>query len=111
MQMRQWLVNLGILSGLFGTLAFPSGRARADTGGGSGNNPPCIRYRAEAVLGAVGYNHLVYIENACAGAAYCDVTTSANPIPIDVTVPPSETLAVITYKGSPARIFQVKVAC
>ena len=109
--MRQWLVRLGILSGLFGALAFPSSRARADTRGGDGKNPPCIHYRAEAVLGAVGYNHLVYIDNSCASTAYCDVTTSANPNPIDTIVPPSETLAVITYRGSPARIFQVKVTC
>lgn len=109
-QMRQWLVKLGLCAG-FGALAFPSSRARGDTGGGNGNNPPCIHYRAEAVLAVAGYNHLVYIGNACAGTAYCDIITSANPNPIDVVVPTSETLAVITYRGSPARIFQVKVTC
>jgi|GEM_PF-1316572 len=109
--MHEWPVKLGLCAGSIVALAFPISLARGEAGRANGRNPPCISYRAEAVLGMAGYNHLVYINNACAKTAYCDVVTSANPTPIDVSVAPSETRAVITFRESPARVFQVKVHC
>ena len=109
--MHPSLPNIGSCLGLMFLLAFPASSASADSGRVTERNPPCIHYRAEAVLGFAGYNHLVYINNACANTAYCDVMTSANPVPVNVTIAPSETLAVITYRESPARVFQVKVQC
>jgi hypothetical protein len=73
--------------------------------------PACVHYSAQAVLTAVGYNHVVYIKNACTETAECEITTSANQVSIDVDVPAKKTRAVITYRNSPARIFDVRVKC
>jgi hypothetical protein len=85
--------------------------AWSETGHAEARIPKCIHYSTQAVLGVAGYNHLVYISNACTKEALCEVATSANPTPIDVSVPPSETRAVITYRESPARVFEAKVRC
>jgi hypothetical protein len=109
--MHQRPSNVNFYAGALVALAFIASPANADSGSTSEGNPTCVHYRAEAVLGVAGYNHFVYVGNACASTANCSIVTSANPTPIDFTVVPSETLAVITYKESPARIFQVKVQC
>ena len=109
--MHQLLSNVHCAAAILGVLTFIASPAKAESGSASEGNPICVHYRAEAVLGVAGYNHFVYVGNACASTAYCNIVMSANPTPIDVTVAPSETLAVITYKESPARIFQAKVQC
>ena len=109
--MHQLLSNVNFCAAILGALALIASPARAESGSASESNLICVHYRAEAVLGVAGYNHFVYVSNACASTAYCNIVTSANPTPIDITVAPAETLAVITYKESPARAFQVKVQC
>ena len=109
--MRTWLSNMASCVVSIVPLAFPTSGASADSDRATERVPLCIHYTAEAVLGFAGYNHLVYINNACASTAYCTVATSANPAPVNVSVAPSQTLAVITYRESPARVFQVKVEC
>ncbi len=90
-------------------LAMHSGQAgAADPQQG---NPKCIFYTAQALLGVAGYNHFVTVANRCTQTAACEIVTSANPEPTSVVVPASEERTVITYRESPARVFEVAVRC
>jgi hypothetical protein len=73
--------------------------------------PACIAVRAEARYGAAGYNHIVYLTSSCAKTYVCAVSTDVNPEPTTVTVPPGRTVDVVTFLGSPARVFVPKVSC
>ncbi len=50
--------------------------------------PTCVRIWPEARYGAIGYNHIVHIANACERAVTCSVATDVNPTPVDVAVGP-----------------------
>jgi hypothetical protein len=71
----------------------------------------CVRSWGEARYGAVGYNHLVHIADACDAPAECIVSTDVNPEPQKVLVPPHAEIEVITFRGSPARVFVPRVEC
>jgi hypothetical protein len=71
----------------------------------------CVRSWGEARYGAVGYNHLVHIADACDAPAECIVSTDVNPEPQKVLVPPHTEIEVITFRGSPARVFVPHVEC
>jgi hypothetical protein len=73
--------------------------------------PPCVLYRAEARYGAVGYNHVVVLRNACGAAHVCTVSTDVNPTPTITTVPPHQQVEVVTFLGSPASVFVPRVDC
>jgi hypothetical protein len=81
----------------------------------SAASPPspkdCIRSWAEPRFNGVGFNHLVRIQNACAVAADCVVTTDVNPDPTQAIVPPKGEVVVNTFLGSPARVFIPRVEC
>ena len=77
-------------------------------------DPPagdCIRSSSEARYRNGGYDHLVFITNACTPDARCKVTTDVNPAPIEVTVPGKSTVDVLTWRGSPASTFTPYVTC
>ena len=107
--MLSWSFRVARFAAALATLTLVPQSARGQSG--PAGNPPCIRYWTEAALGFAGYNHLVHISNACSQTADCDVVTSANPVPIEVTIPVSDARVVITYRESPARAFQAKVRC
>jgi hypothetical protein len=65
--------------------------------------PDCVSVRTS--------DHLVHISNGCPKVVACRVTTSVNPEPIDVDVPPGTTADVLTFRGSPARTFEASVSC
>ncbi len=75
--------------------------------------PPraCVAIRAEARYGAAGYNHVVVLANACAQDEACTVTTDVNPEPQRVLVPARASTEVVTFLGSPARVFVPKAVC
>jgi hypothetical protein len=58
-----------------------------------------------------GYDHLVTLQNGCTKVADCRVSTDVNPTPIRVTLAPSASETVLTFRGSPAYTFQAKVDC
>jgi hypothetical protein len=72
---------------------------------------PCVHAWGEARYGAVGYNHLVHLENSCAVDADCVVSTDVNPQPQTVAVPAKSEVIVNTFLGSPARVFVPHVTC
>jgi hypothetical protein len=58
-----------------------------------------------------GYDHIVHLANHCDKSATCSVSTDVNPERIVVTVGPKEAVDVLTFRGSPARVFVAKVTC
>lgn len=76
-----------------------------------GNLPDCVHVRAEARWGAAAYNHIVVVENTCGSLARCQVATNVNPERTRVDVPPGQTREVVTFRGSPARVFTPRVSC
>lgn len=73
--------------------------------------PACIRSRGEARARAVGYDHVVTIENGCDRAAACAVSTDVAPEPIHATVEAKQTVELTTFRNSPASVFKPRVEC
>ncbi len=73
--------------------------------------PPCLRVWAEARLRALGFDHVVHLENACTAEAVCTVATDVDPAPIAARVPARGATEVITRIGSPSRELSPAVKC
>jgi hypothetical protein len=71
----------------------------------------CIDSWNEARYSGVGYNHVVSIRNRCDRTATCEVWTDVNPDHQRVTVEPNEVREVLTFLGSPARVFTAHADC
>lgn len=71
----------------------------------------CVHHRTEARYSGYGYDHLVHLDNTCAQAMACEVSTDANPEKQRVTVKGREKATVVTFRGSPAREFHATVEC
>jgi cytochrome c-type biogenesis protein CcmH/NrfF len=71
----------------------------------------CLRSWPEARFGALAYNHIVHINNACTQDADCDVSTDVNPEVQQVVVASHSEVQVMTFMGSPARTFKPNVRC
>jgi hypothetical protein len=71
----------------------------------------CIQSWPEARYRALGYNHIVHVQNRCDARAECAVSTNVNPQPEQVVVPGHQEVEVTTFLGSPAREFTPKVEC
>ena len=80
-------------------------------GGGSGETPSCIDYRAVARYRAYGYDHIVRVTNGCDKRARCEVWTDVTPEKHRIALRPEETEEVLTRTGSPARAFTPRVSC
>lgn len=91
--------SVGILLGLS-----LSGLALAE------GTPGCVDVSFYAIY-RVGYDHIVHLANHCDKASVCSVKTNVNPNPIIVTVPAKEDVDVLTFRGSPARVFTPHVTC
>lgn len=96
--MKRALLPLALL-----LLATPA-LTRADT-------PSCIKSRGEARARALGYDHVVVIENGCGKPAACTITTDVAPDPITAKVDAKKTVELTTFRGSPASTFKPKVVC
>jgi hypothetical protein len=70
-----------------------------------------IRYWTEARARYPGYDHLVHIHNGCDLAVACTIHTNVMPKPLSTTVGAQSRVAVMTYRGSPARRFNASVYC
>jgi len=76
-----------------------------------GDRPLCVRANAEARLAALGFDHLVRVENGCGGPVTCDVSTDVAPTPVHVHIPSGQHADLVTFRGSPSREFSAIVAC
>ncbi len=70
----------------------------------------CVRYSGVARYVA-GYDHIVYLGNDCDAPSSCVVWTDVNPEPQTVIIPAHETIAVMTFRGSPSSVFFPVVRC
>ncbi|MGM0575414.1 MAG: hypothetical protein ACQEXJ_06760 [Myxococcota bacterium] len=102
--LRAVVAALGVL------LALPLLGAASPSAAGD-DLPGCISYREDVRDRAVGYDHWVVIRNDCEQDAACEVTTDVNSDPTPATVAAGETEEVLTWRGSPARIFRATVRC
>jgi hypothetical protein len=75
------------------------------------NPAACITAHGDVVYGALGWDHYVSLVNACDQEFSCRVSTDVNPTPIDVVVPALQTVSILTFRGSPARVFTPYVTC
>ena len=104
--MRKWWSFFGFV------LAVAAPAAAADAGASSPPAvPPCVKVQTQAIFSGAGYNHVVGIENGCTRAAACEVSTDVAPEKLAVTVPPSESRELVTFRGSPASEFKATVKC
>jgi hypothetical protein len=71
----------------------------------------CLVYRQVARPLGFGYDHLVFLENQCEKRMRCTVTTDVNPEPVVEEVDPGQTGVALTFRGSPARVFNARVDC
>ncbi len=74
-------------------------------------NPSCIEYMAKARYVGIGFEHRVYVRNACEKPAECVVTTDVNPERMRARVDANTIMTFITYRGSPAYTFVASVQC
>lgn len=72
----------------------------------------CVSVREEAIYGAYGYDHHVYLHNGCDKKTMkCKVTGSANPAGVEETLVSDEKRDVVLFRGSPAREVGASVKC
>lgn len=71
----------------------------------------CISSAGEARYQGLGFDHVVRLSNGCAVPSECSVTTNVNPDAIKATVPPNQTVEVVTFRGSPASNFTHQAVC
>jgi hypothetical protein len=73
--------------------------------------PACVKHRTEARYRNLGYDHLVYVHNACDAPVSCRISTNVRTDPVELGLRPGERREVLTWRGSPAREFTARVAC
>lgn len=100
---------LGLLAGLPLLLGLPLPAAADD----SEKKPTktCVEVSTEAPYVPYGYNHIVVLQNTCEKPMHCQVSTDVNPKVQEVDVPAKKTVKVLTFQGSPARVFTPDVTC
>lgn len=90
--------------------ASPGAQDATEDAGDAGTQA-CVEVRGEVRYGALAYDHIVHLKNVCDVAFLCTVKTDVNPQPIVVTVPARQEVEVLTFRGSPARVFVPYVTC
>lgn len=70
----------------------------------------CVTHQIQARF-ISGYDHLVHLTSECEMKVTCQVSTDVNPTPETVSLSPGEKATVLTYRGSPARVFTATVRC
>jgi hypothetical protein len=71
----------------------------------------CVDYHGDASFASVGYDHIVTLKSGCKVPTTCTVKTDVNPDPTTVDLAPGEEKSIVTWRGSPARVFTPDVAC
>lgn len=71
----------------------------------------CVASGTEVIYRNYGYDHIVHLASSCDRPASCSITTDSNPSGVVMTVPAGEHVAVLMFRGSPARAFTANVSC
>ena len=88
-----------------------SSQLRAEDSGKADKPGECVAVRGDASFASVGYDHIVTLKSACKKRVTCSVKTDVNPEPASVELNPGEEKSVVTWRGSPARVFTPIVSC
>jgi ABC-type Fe3+-hydroxamate transport system substrate-binding protein len=102
------LVGAGLLLSLAGLWAVPQLRAEESAKSGKAS---CVDVHGDATFISVGYDHIVTLTSSCKVAMSCSVKTDVNPDATTVEIAPGEEKSVVTWRGSPARVFTPDVTC
>jgi hypothetical protein len=92
-------------------LAFTFGSALSGAGLADTRAPACLRSWPEARYRNYGYDHIVHVANDCRARAFCAVSTDVNPHPVEVEIPASGQLEILTCRGCAAREFTPRLEC
>jgi hypothetical protein len=71
----------------------------------------CVDVTSDASFASVGYDHIVTLKSGCRKTVTCTVKTDVNPDAASVQLDPGESQSVVTWRGSPARVFKADVSC
>lgn len=74
-------------------------------------SPSCVTSGTEVIYRNYGYDHIVHLASSCDRPASCRVTTDSNPSGVSTRVPAGEHIALLMFRGSPARAFTASVTC
>ena len=88
-----------------------SGGLAAQDAGKSDKAGECVQVRTDASFATVGYDHIVTLKSACKNHVTCSVKTDVNPDATTLELDPGEEKSVVTWRGSPARVFTPIVKC
>jgi hypothetical protein len=71
----------------------------------------CVDVSTEARFAGVGYDHLVTLKSDCKKPMQCVIRTNVNSEPASVALPAKGEQTVVTWRGSPSRVFTPDVTC
>ena len=93
------------------SLALPAAVLSAQDSDKTADGLDCVRYGEQVRFRNDGHDHLVHLHNRCSHRATCQVSTNVNPDAIEATLEPDGRQTVLTFRGSPARVFSATVRC
>jgi hypothetical protein len=93
------------------TPAEPATAAPIETAAAVATKPCRVRWWFEARYRGYGYDHLVHLHNDCGFPVVCAVSTNVNPKTFSATVGARSHRTVVTWTGSPSRVFVATVVC
>ena len=76
-----------------------------------GSRSCAIRYWNEARYRSYAYDHIVHIRSGCPRRVHCTVSTNVNPKSMKVSVRAAGQTEVLTFRGSPSRVFASTITC
>jgi hypothetical protein len=71
----------------------------------------CVDVSTEARFASIGYDHIVTLKSECKKTVKCQVRTNVTAEPSSVTLAPAAQESLVTWRGSPARVFTPDVTC
>lgn len=105
--MHDWKLPLALAMALGLGLGYATA-AQADEQTG----PACVQYQKNAPYRGFGYLHQVTVQNRCEGPVTCSVATDVDrEHPQTVNLDANADQTVTLRRGSPARAFEVILAC
>ncbi|MCH2110516.1 MAG: hypothetical protein MK135_14435 [Polyangiaceae bacterium] len=70
----------------------------------------CVDWKKE-VRYSTGFDHIVRLTNNCSKSVICKISTNINPQVHRRSLEPKQKAQVMTYRGSPSRVFTAYVDC
>jgi hypothetical protein len=71
----------------------------------------CVDVTTEARFASVGFDHVVTLKSGCKKTMKCTVKTNVRPEPVAVELASGDEESVVTWRGSPSRVYTAEVDC